>query len=312
MNLREAVDQYVTYKRSMGMRFATETRTLKSFCRTMGTVSLAQVEASAVYEYIAGGGAVTRFWHRKYEVLRGFYRFALGRGYTATAPLPKLVPKPPEAFVPYIFSPEQIGRLLSACDICVGPRRRLQPHTCRTLLLLLYGAGLRISEALALTVADVDLHAALLTIRESKFYKTRYVPIGPDLNRILAEYAVQRAGDHCLEPTAPFFATRLGTSVTRQMAESAFARLRAHAGVLRHDGARYQPRLHDLRHTFAVHRLVSWYRQGADVQRLLPQLATFLGHVDIGGTQRYLAFTPDLMQEASQRFQRYACEPRYD
>lgn len=90
------------------------------------------------------------------------------------------------------------------------------------------------------------------------------------------------------------------------MAERAFCRLRESAGVHRHDGARYQPRLHDLRHGFAVHRLVSWYRQGADVQRLLPQLATYLGHVHVAATQRYLTMTPELLHEASLRFERYA------
>ena len=80
------------------------------------------------------------------------------------------------------------------------------------------------------------------------------------------------------------------------------------AGVVRHDGARYQPRLHDLRHAAAVHRLVSWYRAGADVQKLLPQLATYLGHVHIAATQRYLTMTPELLSEASRRFERYAME----
>ena len=90
------------------------------------------------------------------------------------------------------------------------------------------------------------------------------------------------------------------------MAERAFVRLRAIAGIAREDGARYQPRLHDLRHAMAVHRLVAWYREGADVQRLLPQLATYLGHVDVAATQRYLTMTPELLREASRRFERYA------
>ena len=84
------------------------------------------------------------------------------------------------------------------------------------------------------------------------------------------------------------------------------------AGVARHDGARYQPRLHDLRHAAAVHRLVSWYRMGADVQKLLPQLATYLGHVHIAATQRYLTMTPELLSEASRRFERYAMEEPHE
>jgi integrase/recombinase XerD len=82
--------------------------------------------------------------------------------------------------------------------------------------------------------------------------------------------------------------------------------------VLRLDSGRYQPRLHDLRHAAAVHRLISWYRQGADVQRLLPQLATYLGHVHIAATQRYLTMTPELLHEASRRFERYACGGQYE
>jgi integrase len=108
------------------------------------------------------------------------------------------------------------------------------------------------------------------------------------------------------------FPTRTGTPVARHTAENIFRRLRVRAGVLRQDGGRYQPRLHDLRHAFAVHRLVSWYRQGADVQRLLPQLATYLGPVHIAATQRYLTLTPELLHEASQRFERYARERQHE
>jgi site-specific recombinase XerD len=174
------------------------------------------------------------------------------------------------------------------------------------LILLLYGAALRISEALSLTLADVDLPASLLTIRESKFYKTRLVPMSLDLTSALAAYVAQRAKEHSTELDAALFLTRTSTPVTRHIAEHIFSRLRVRAAVLRHDGGRYQPRLHDLRHAAAVHRVVSWYRQGADVQRLLPQLATYLGHVHIAATQRYLTLTPELLHEASQRFEHYA------
>ena len=248
MRLSEAVAQYIAFKQSMGMRFHTETRTLRSFCRTVGDVALADIQADRVYAYIAGRGPVTRFWHRKHEALRGFYRFAIGRGYTDVSPLPKLVPKPPPAFVPYIYSRDELRRLLEAATICENPRSQLQPHTCRMLILLLYGAGLRISEALALTWTDVDLAAAILTIRESKFYKTRFVPTGPDLTGSLAAYAARRSTDYPADPEAPFFVSRTGTTLTRRTAEHTFTRLRARAGVKRDDESRFQPRLHDLRH----------------------------------------------------------------
>lgn len=305
MKLSTLTSQYVAYKQAMGMRFHTEAHTLQSFCRTMGDIAVADIVADRVHAYIAGAGPVTRFWHRKYEVLRGFYRYAMARGYTASAPLPKIIPKPPQ-FVPYIFSHEELQRLLDASSYCENPRSKLQPYTCRMLILLLYGAALRISEALSLTLADVDLPTSLLTIRESKFYKTRLVPMSPDLSSALGTYVAQRAKQYSTEWDAALFLTRTSTPVARHTAEHIFSRLRVRAGVLRRDGGRYQPRLHDLRHAAAVHRLVSWYRQGADVQRLLPQLATYLGHVHIAATQRYLTLTPELLHEASQRFEHYA------
>jgi integrase/recombinase XerD len=244
-------------------------------------------------------------------VLRGFYRFAMARGYVASSPLPKIVPKPPH-FVPHIFSHEELQRLLDATACCESPRSKLQPYTCRMLILLLYGAGLRISEALSLKLANVDLTTGILTIRESKFYKTRLVPMSPALTGALGDYVARRAKEHPAQPDAALFLTRTETPLARHTAENVFSRLRVRAGVLRHDGGRYQPRLHDLRHAFAVHRLVSWYRQGADVQRLLPQLATYLGHVHIAATQRYLTLTPDLLREASQRFERYAREGQHE
>ena len=311
MKLSALVAQYVAYKQSMGMRFHTEARTLRSFSRAMGDITVAEIAADRVQAYIAGTGPVTRFWHRKHEVLRGFYRFAMARGYAASSPLPKIVPKPPH-FVPHIYSQDELQRLLNATACCEGSRCKLQPYTYRMLILLLYAAGLRISEALSLRLPNVDLTAGILTIRESKFYKTRLVPMSPVLSGALGEYVAQRAKEHPTQLDGALFLTRTGTPVARQTAENVFSRLRLRAGVLRHDGGRYQPRLHDLRHAFAVHRLVSWYRQGADVQRLLPQLATYLGHVHIAATQRYLTLTPELLHEASQRFERYAQEGQHE
>jgi len=305
MKLSALAAHYVAYKQSMGMRFHTEARTLKSFCRTMGDIAIADIAADRVHAYITGAGPVTSFWHRKYGVLRGFYRFAMARGYASSCPLPKIIPQPPQ-FVPHIFSHEELQRLLDASVVCESPRSKLKPYTCRMLILLLYGAGLRISEALSLTLANVDLPAGILTIRESKFYKTRLVPMSPALTAAVGTFMAQRAEEHSTESDTALFLTRTAIPLARHTAENIFRRLRVRAGVLCHDGGRYQPRLHDLRHAAAVHRLVSWYRQGADVQRLLPQLATYLGHIHIAATQRYLTLTPELLHEASLRFEQYA------
>ena len=306
MKLSEAVGQYVAHKQSMGMRFSTEQRTLKSFCRAMGDIAMADIAAGPVLAFIAGTGPVTRFWHRKREVLVGFYRFAIARGYCVVAPLPTNVPKPPQPFLPYIYSHEELRRLLDATSCCEHPLSKVQAYTYRALLLLLYGAGLRIGEALALTLNDVNLSIGLVQIRESKFYKTRLVPLGPDLVNVLSAYASQHSKTDSMQSDRPFFVCCNGTAITRRMADGIFHRVRRRASVQRSDGGRFQPRLHDLRHSFAVHRLISWYRKGADVQRLLPQLATYLGHIHIGATQRYLTMTPELLREASKRFERYS------
>jgi integrase/recombinase XerD len=306
MKLADVAAKYVAHKQSMGMRFRTEARTLKSFCLSVGDADMQEVGTDEVAAFLAGTGPITRFWERKHSVLRGFYRFAIARHFVDHSPLPRSVPKPLQAFEPYIYTREELRRLLDAVIVNDHPRSHIDPQTYRVLLLLLYGAGLRISEALALTAADVDLAAGIVVIRESKFYKTRLVPIGADLRQVLTRYAAtHRRGNG----DGPFLRSRHGQAVTRQSAENTFCRLRVRAGVLgRDDNPRHQPRLHDLRHAMATHRLVSWYRDGADVQRLLPQLATYLGHVHIAGTQRYLTLTPELLREASIRFERYALE----
>lgn len=311
MKLSQVVAAYVTHRQAMGMRFHTEARILRSFSRLSEDVTMQEITADQLLAFLVGTGPITRYWERKHSALGGLYRFAVARGYVDHSPLPRTVPQPAQAFVPYIYSHEELRRLLDAVAANDHPRCRIDPDTFRAILLLLYGAGLRISEALALTLTDVDLDAGVLCIRESKFYKSRLVPIGDDLLRILAPYAARRR-QHA-GAASPFFVSRGGSAVTRQNAEMAFCRLRVLANVVREAAdARHQPRLHDLRHAFAVHRLVSWYRDGADVQRLLPKLSTYLGHVHIVGTQRYLTLTPELLRQASLRFERYAMEPSHE
>ena len=133
------------------------------------------------------------------------------------------------------------------------------------------------------------------------------MPLAPPIARTLEDYTARhRAGDARSHPEAPFLACRDGSPLKGTTVWAAFAQLRQAAGVRRNDGAPFQPRLHDMRHTFALDRLTAWYRQGRDVQVLLPQLSAYLGHADIAATQVYLHMTPALLQEASLRFERYA------
>jgi integrase len=188
----------------------------------------------------------------------------------------------------------------------------LDAPTLRTSVLLLYGAGLRLGEALALNVADVDLNRAVLIVRQTKFYKTRIVPLGHELAQVLVDYRRWRDRRYPSDPQAPFFCLRNGRRAHHKVIERTFRLLCGIAHVSRDGGPRRQPRLHDLRHAAAVHRLIQWYRAGADLQYLLPRLATYLGHRNLSSTQRYLTLTPELLCEASRRFQRYALENSHD
>jgi site-specific recombinase XerD len=160
-------------------------------------------------------------------------------------------------------------------------------------------------------MTDVDLNQTVLCVRETKFYKTRLVPLGNDLSMTMNQYVAKRNLTYAQQANSPFFCFRDGRALSQSAVRSAFRRLRILADVRRTDGARYQPRLHDLRHAGAVHRLIAWYRSGADLQRLLPQLATYLGHIDLNATQRYLTLTPELLREANSRFEHYAMEKHH-
>ncbi len=194
MNLQQLIERYVRYRRALGERFKTNASVLRAFGRTIGPrADVGDVRAGQVSAFLAGAGPVTSAWHVRHSALKGFYRYAIGRGYVAAAPLPAVLPKRPPPFVPYIFSPDELRRLLSATDSYQRRRSNMEPITVRTLLLVLYGAGLRVHEALALNRADVDLDNSWLTVRQTKFYKTRLVPFGPQLCQALAEYA-ERGG----------------------------------------------------------------------------------------------------------------------
>ena len=305
--LADVIDAYLTHKRSLGMPFDSAGQLLHRFCRAMGERPVQEVAPEAVLDFLNGRGPLTATWMLKHKVLTGLYRFAISRGYVDKSPLPTTLPKLPPQQTPYVYSIEELRRLLEATAILRSGHSRRVPAMYRTLLLLLYGTGMRIGEALRLTLQDVDLAERIITVRCTKFFKTRLVPIGPKLAEELAVHIERRSlMPMPLGKSAPLFASRgvRGWSYPRVIAM--FQHVRRAAGIDCPVGEPRPPRLHDLRHTAAVHRVVAWYRAGHDVQRLLPQLATYLGHLDIRSTQRYLRMTPELLQAASQRFAQYA------
>jgi len=308
MKLHVVVSRYVSFRKSLGERFHTNEKVLKSFCRALGNrIEIHEVRADQVDAFLAGIGPLTRSWHVKHSALLGFYRYALTRGYSKVSPLPAAIPKRPQPFVPYIYSREELRRLLKGALTYQKNRGRLEPFVVQTVLLFLYGTGLRVRESLALTQVDVDLAAGVVTVRESKFFKSRLVPLGAQLLKALVIYATRRrVAGHSQDRSSRFFTARNGGPINMSTLQGNFRRIRKHVGIHRIGGATYQPRIHDLRHTFAVHRLIAWYREGAEVQRLLPHLSVYLGHAYLAATSVYLSMTPELLAEASKRFEQHA------
>jgi integrase/recombinase XerD len=302
MNLQSLIEQFIAYRQSLGEQWPKNCH-LHNFGRFIGAdVEIANVSPEQVNGFLAGTGPITQTWHIKLSSLRTFYQYAVSRGYVAKAPLPTVLRQRPPPFVPHIYSQEELCRLLQAAKRFDRPSS-LEPGMLHLMLLVLYGTGLRVSELVGLNRMDVNLTECLMKVRQSKFGKTRLVPFGPQLQKVLAEYDKRRraSGDG-----APFFTTRLCGRVKADTLQHNYRVLCDRTGVRRTDGARFQPRIHDLRHTFAVHRLTSWYRQGADVQRLLPLLSVYLGHVHMRHTQVYLSMTPELLEQAGNRFEQYA------
>ncbi len=313
MTLSEVIDAYVALQKSLGMNFESARRLLGQFGREMGNPSIDEVRPDAVADFLRGTGPLSATWALKYIVLSGFYKFALSRGYADASPLPTSTPKLPPQQTPYIYSTEELTRLLQATSVIHVGHSPQQAPMFRTLILLLYGTGLRIGEALNLTLGDVDLTERVITVRNTKFYKSRLVPIGQKLAQELAAHIRwRRQLPLPLDDDSRLFSTRTGQRWPYQHVITLFQHVRRAAKINCPAGELRPPRLHDFRHTAAVHRVVAWYRAGRDVQRLLPQLATYLGHVDLKSTQRYLQMTPDLLQEACRRFSNYAQAGDFD
>ena len=310
MMLAYAIDAYLIKQRSLGMRFESAEQLLRRFCRGMGNPEIDEITPEAVAAFLHGTGALGATWMLKYRVLTGFYRFALSRGHVGRSPLPTTSPKLPPQQTPYVYSTEELRRLLEATSILQIGNSSEVPVMYRTLLLLLYGTGMRIGEALRLTLQDVDLTEQVITVRDTKFFKTRLVPIGPKLSQELGEHVeCRRLLLLSRGEASPLFTTRGGRP---WRVISRFQHVRRAAGIVCLIGEPRLPRLHDIRHTAVVHRVLAWYRSGQDVQRLLPQLATYLGHIDVRSTQHYLQMTSDLLQAANQRFAQYAMEATHE
>ena len=178
--------------------------------------------------------------------------------------------------------------------------------TYRVIFTLLYGLGLRVGEVARLCVGDVDLTRDLLVIRQTKFYKSRLVPFGPRMHLVLSDHLARRARpSETIPPSTAVFSLRGGRPVSAGTISQTFHHLVPQLGLSIPDGT-VGPRVHDLRHAFAMGTLLRWYRSGLDPSTHLLQLSTFLGHVSPVSTAVYLTITPELLGEANARFEQWA------
>jgi integrase/recombinase XerD len=237
MNIKNLVTQYVAFRRALGELCNTSEIHLRAFCRAIGPrTPIKRIRLKDVNAFLAGTGPFTNTWFSKYTALKGAFKFAISRGELATAPLPTDLPKPLPTLTPYIYSREEIRRLLDSTPTCRRLPTRIAAPTMRAILLLLYGAGLRRGEVLRLTAADVDLPNSLLTIRYTKFFKSRLVPISRDLAKVLSDYAAWRSANYPgAGASSNFFLGQDGEALPQITLGRAFRRLREYAGVRRSD-----------------------------------------------------------------------------
>lgn len=229
--------------------------------------------------------------------VRGFARFLSALDPATEVPPAGLLPEPSHRAVPYIYSDEDIARLRQAAG-------RLRPEhradTYQTLIGLITVTGMRVGESVRLDRDDVDLAEGVLTIRNTKFGKSRQLPLHPTSVDALAAYA-RRRDERRPRPKSPsFFTSAIGTRLLRDNVSTVFPRLVREAGLQSANRLR-PPRLHDARHSFAVRCVIRWYRQGLDVEARLPLLSTWLGHVAPSSTYWYLSAVPELLELIAER-----------
>ena len=302
MKTSELVERYLACRRATGTRYESGAAYLKRFAKLVRDTG--GMTGKNVGKAILTDGRLTLTSRMRRSTFAVFFRWCVARGFLREMPhLPEL-PRDLPRRRPHIFSDGEIRRLLSASHESRGGSSGIAAECVRAIVLLTYALGLRISETLSLKLKDVDAAANVATVRETKFYKTRLVPYNRTVARKLDEFLRwRRKAGMSVDPEAPLFAKRDGTPVRDGHVRHLFHRLCEDAGIATQGGGLH---VHDLRHSFAVRRLVSWYREGRDVQALLPKLSVYMGHSSVAGTSVYLSMTPELLSESCARFERYA------
>ncbi|MBW1686406.1 MAG: tyrosine-type recombinase/integrase [Deltaproteobacteria bacterium] len=313
--LADDICRFLKYKRAIGRRYYNEERGLRlldCFLVERGVRKLDEVTGDVLEAFLLSR---PRTCPRSFNQLLGAVRLLLDwlvtEGVLRVSPLCTAARRETAGRIPFIFDIRQAGALLeAAARLADNPRAPLRGPTYRVLFGLLYALGLRVSEACRLRCADLDLERAVLFIRETKFGKSRLVPFGPRVTELLRGYLGQRTSRWGSDDPAPLFTFDGRKGIHPQTVSETFHRLTLSMGLTATEGT-LPPRLHHLRHSFAVGTLLRWYREGVEPGARLHQLSTFLGHVDPASTAVYLTITADLLREASRRFESFAgpCVP---
>lgn len=255
-----------------------------------------------------GGQGSPETWVRRLGKLRSFARYLKQFEADTEVPDESIFGSEPGRVAPHIYHEDEITELLAAARQ-LGPHGSLRPMTFETLFGLMASTGLRVSEAINLRDADVDLKHGMLTIRQTKFAKSRQLPLHPSTVTALSHYRRQRAQHFPATDDSPFLigsrGQRLGQPLGERQVHRVFNALRDSLGWVNR-GAHAAPRLHDLRHTFAVRRMLLWHADGTDIDQMMLALSTYMGHAEIFYTYWYLSAVPELMALAGGKFERFA------
>jgi integrase len=298
--VRDAAEDYLAVRRALGFKLEPYGRLLASFAGYLERAGARVITTDLAVAWARlPAGADPRWWNRRLGVVRGFARYLQAFDPGNQVPPADLLACRERRTTPYLYSPADIAALLQAAGRLRPP---LHAATYQTLIALLAVTGMRVGEACRLSKQDADLNAGVLTITRSKFGKSRQVPLHGSATAALRAYAARR-DELCPAVTAPtFFISAAGTAVPASSPSKVFARLLGATGIQAPAGRR-RPRLHDLRHSFAVATLLDWHRAGPEAQARLPVLSAYLGHVDPKSTYWYLQAAPELLALAAQRLE---------
>jgi integrase len=288
-------EDYLRLRRALGFKLERAGQLLPQLLAYLEAAGASTVTSDLAIAWARLPDATPNHWAQRLAVARGFARYLQTIDPAAEVPPPGVFPARRHRPAPYLFSQRDISRILQAARALRPP---LRAATCEAIFGLIAASGMRIGEAIGLARDDVDLDTGVITIREAKFDRSRLVPLHPTATQALGRYAAER-DRLCPRPrSAAFFLSGAGTRLDRSGAGATFRKITADLGIRT---AAVRPRVHDLRHSFAVQTLVRWQRARVNIDERIGTLSTYLGHVAPADTYWYLSASPELMSLAAER-----------